>query len=378
MPTFHQQLMRSRCILYVVERELLPRVDAACRLLCGLLWGVLLVLSGPAAMGHDQPLERFQATQVEMGVPFRLSLYAPDKTTAKGAIDAAFARIQQLNSILSDYDESSELSRLSAASPTPEPVPISQDLWNVLDRSQSLARQTDGAFDVTVGPYVRLWRRARRQQEMPSPERLAEARAAVGYQNLVLDADKRSALLKAPHMRLDLGGIAMGYAVDEAMKVLRAHGITRALIDASGDILASGPPPGKPGWTISVMPFAEDDSSSDRALTREILLANAAVTSAGDAFQHVVLDGKRYSHIVDPKTGLGLTNQTAVIVIARDCLTADSLDTAASVLEPDAALKLIEVTPGAAGLVARKSSDTVETVSLLETEDFAKYTTPKK
>ncbi len=373
MPTFHHQLMQSRCILYVVERELLRKVDAACRLLCGLLWGVLLALSGPAALGHDPPLERFQATQVEMGVPFRILLYAPDKSTAKGAFDVAFARIQELNAILSDYDEQSELSRLSAASPTPKPVPISQDLWNVLDRSQSLARQTEGAFDVTVGPYVRLWRRARRQREMPSDERLAEARAAVGYEHLVLDANERTALLKVPHMRLDLGGIAMGYAVDEAMKVLREHGITRALIDASGDILASDPPPGKAGWTVSVMPFADNDS-----LAREILLANAAITSAGDAYQHVVLNGKRYSHIVDTRTGLGLTNQTAVIVIAPDCLTADSLDTAASVLAPEAALKLIESAPGAAGLVARKSGDTTESVSSLETRDFAKYAMPKK
>ena len=208
---------------------------------------------------------------------------------------------------------------------------------------------------------------------MPSAERLAEARAAVGYQLLVLDPEHRTVRLTAPHMRLDLGGIAMGYAVDEAMKVIRAHGITRVLIDASGDILAGDPPPGKDGWTIAVMPFADDE-----ALVHEITLANAAITSAGDTYQHVVLDGKRYSHIVDPKTGLGLTTQTAVIVIAPDCITADSLDTAASVLEPAAALKLIESTPGAAGLVARKSGDTVEAVSVIETKDFAKYAMPKK
>lgn len=349
---------RSSYLLYVASRRFSrPEIIA-----CGFVWGVLLVLSGLAAAADDPPLERFQATQVEMGVPFSISLYAPDKSTAKGAFAAAFARIQELNSILSDYDSASELSRLSAASPTPQPVPISRDLWNVLERSQQLARHTDGAFDVTVGPYIRLWRRARRQKEMPPADRLAEARAAVGYEKLVLDAEQHTVRLTAPGMRLDLGGIAMGYAVDEAMKVLRAHGIDRALIDASGDILASGPPPGKQGWTILVSPFADDDS-----LGREILLADGAVTSAGDAFQHVVLDGQRYSHIVDPKTGLGLTNQTAVIVLARDCLTADSLDTAASVLEPAAALKLIESTPGAAGLVARKVDGRVES---FETKGF--------
>ncbi len=357
-----KQASRLRGIRVVVLRKLLQGVIASC--------GVLLVLSNPAVVAAEPKLERFEATQVEMGVPFKILLYAADKTAAKAALDAAFARISQLDDLLSDYDPDSELSALSAGSPNAEGIRVSDDLWNVLVRSQSLAEQTGGAFDVTVGPYVRLWRRSRRQQEMPSAERLAEARAAVGYQLLVLDPKQRTVRLTAPNMRLDLGGIAMGYAVDEAMKVLREQGITRALIDASGDILASGPPPGKAGWTISVMPFADDDS-----LAREILLAGAAVTSAGDSYQHVVLDGKRYSHIVDPKTGLGLTNQTAVIVIAPDCLTADSLDTAASVLEPEAALKLIESAPGTAGLVARKSGDTV---SVIETKDFAKYAMPKK
>lgn len=332
------------------------------RVLFVLLWGVVFALSAagqpvvakpPAA---DQELKRFQSTQVEMGVPFKVLLYAPDESAAKGAFDAAFSRIAELNSLLSDYDPHSELSRLSKASPMPRPRPISPDLWLVLERSQQLARQTDGAFDVTVGPYIRLWRRARRQQQMPSPERLAEARASVGYRHLVLDAQHRTAQLTAPRMQLDLGGIAIGYAVDEAMQVLRRHGITRALIDASGDILAGDPPPGERGWKVAIDPVAEDDAPS-----REMLLAGGAVTTAGDAFQHVVLDGKRYSHIVDPRTGLGLTDQIAVTVIARDCLTADSLDTAVSVLGVEAGLKLIEATPGAAAIFVRPQGDTYET-----------------
>ncbi len=331
-------------------------------------WGVLLVLSGNHDLWAAEPgLERFEATRVEMGVPFKILLYAADKTAAKAAFDAAFARISQLDDLLSDYDPDSELSRLSAASPTKQPVSLGPDLWNVLERAQSLARRTDGAFDVTVGPYVRLWRRARRQKEMPSPERLAEARAAVGYQHLVLDSDARSAMLNVANMRLDLGGIATGYAVDEALKVLRAQGITRALIDASGDIAASDPPPGKPGWLVAIIPLAEAGSP-----TRDLLLANAAVTTSGDAFQHVVLDGRRYSHIVDPKTGWGLTTQTAVTVIARDCITVDSLATAASVLGPDAGLALIHEVPGAAGFIVCNNAGQIET---FETPDFKNHVT---
>ncbi len=276
------------------------------------MWGVCLALSGwlaPSCGGAE--LERFQSTQIEMGVPFKIILYAADETTAKGAFAAAFSRIHALNGILSDYDPQSELSRLSQTSPAAAGVPVSDSLWHVLARSQALAHETGGAFDVTVGPYIRLWRRARRQKQMPSEERLSAARAAVGYRQLMLDPEHHTAQLLRPEMRLDLGGIAMGYAVDEALAELRKRGITRALIDASGDIGVGDPPPDKLGWTIGVIPLSEDG-----APTREICLANAAVTTSGDAFQHVVIDGRRYSHIVDPRTGLGLTDRSGVTVIA--------------------------------------------------------------
>lgn len=291
-----------------------------------------------------------------MGVPFKIILYAADEAAAKGAFEAAFARIAALDRILSDYDPQSELSRLSRTAGSGRKTPLSGDLWNVLARAQALARQTDGAFDVTVGPYVRLWRRARRQKQLPDDERLAQARNAVGYNWLRLDANDRSAQLVRGDMRLDLGGIAMGYAVDEALAVLGQRGITRALVDASGDIAVGDPPPGKSGWTIGVVPLAADGTPSVT-----IKLAHAAVTTSGDAFQHVEIDGRRYSHIVDPRTGLGLSDQSGVTVIAPDCITADSLATATSVLGPQAGLQLIEGTPGAAALIVRQADNGVET-----------------
>jgi thiamine biosynthesis lipoprotein len=315
-------------------------------------------------------LLRFEATQPQMGVPFKIILYARDEQAANAAFDAAFARIAQLNSVLSDYDPASELSRLSRTSGTNARVALGADLWRVLARSQELAERTDGAFDVTVGPYVRLWRRARRSKEMPTAERMAAARAAVGHQFLQLDAQGHTAELLRPGMRLDLGGIAMGYAVDEALAVLKSRGITRVLIDASGDIGVGDPPPGKNGWAISAVPLSEEGTPS-----REILLANAAVTTSGDAFQHVVIGGRRYSHIVDPRTGLGLSDQTGVTVIARDCITADGLATAVSVLGPIAGLKLVEGTPGAAALIVRPRDGAPE---VFESKHFAEFVVDQK
>lgn len=293
-----------------------------------------------------------------MGQPIKIILYAPDEPSANRAAEAAFDRIAQLDRVMSDYQPESELSRLSATAGSGRAVPVSDDLWRVLDRSQRLAERTDGAFDITVGPYVRLWRRARREKELPTDARLDEARRAVGYRHLRLDEPGRTAELLVPGMRLDLGGIAVGYAVDEAMAVLRQQGIARALIDASGDILVSEPPPGETGWTIGIGPL-----DAEGAPSRYLHLRMAAVTTSGDAFQHVVIGGRRYSHIVDPHTGLGLTDRSSVTVVADDCITADSFATAVSVLGPKRGLELIDDTPGAAALIVRNIDEKIETTA---------------
>lgn len=301
---------------------------------------------------------RYHYERVLMGSPVKLILYSETEASANLAAEAAFDRIATLDRILSDYKTDSELSKLSATAGSGKNVPVSGELWTVLDRAQQLAKATGGAFDITVGPYVRRWRRARRNKEFPSAERLAEARQAVGFKKLELNHKGRTAQLLAAGMRLDLGGIATGYAVDEAMKVLTQHGVRRALIDASGDILVSEPPPGASGWKIGIAPLEPAGPPS-----RYVSLHNMAVTTSGDAFQHVVFNGKRYSHIVDPQTGLGLTDSSTVVVIAPDCITADSQATAVSVLGPAKGLKLIESTAQAAAMIVRNRDGAVETFS---------------
>jgi thiamine biosynthesis lipoprotein len=276
---------------------------------------------------------------------------------ANRAAADAYGRVAELNKKLSDYDPESELSLLSATSGKLDPVPVGRDLAKVLERSQRLAVATDGAFDITVGPLTKMWRSARRTKTFPPDARLAEARAAVGYRNLVLDRDARTATLLVPNMRLDLGGIAMGYAADEALKVVAAHGIKSAMIDASGDIVCSAAPPGEQGWKIGIAPLTESNGPP----SRYVWLADRALTTSGDAFQFVEIDGKRYSHIVDPRTGLGLTTRSSVTVIAPDCLTADSLATAVSVLGPARGLDLFELTKGAEALIVVAGDDGVQT-----------------
>lgn len=313
----------------------------------------------PVATEPQPPLERFEFTKPQMGVPFRIVLYGPDEATATRAAEAAFARVEELNAILSDYETDSELNELSRTAGEGRSVSLSPDLWAVLHRAQALARITGGAFDVTVAPAANLWRRARRLNAMPDPERLARARALVGHEKLYLNPRQRTARLFLPGMSLDLGGIAKGYAIDEALIILRQHGLPRALVAAGGDTVVGDPPPDRDAWRVEVTALDVPDAPPVQYLS----LANAAVATSGDLFQRLEIDGKRYSHIVDPRTGIGLTDHSLVTVVAPDGITADSLATAVSVLGPEEGLQLIKNSPGTAAYIVRQPRDEIQVIA---------------
>ncbi len=317
------------------------------------VFGLLLSVAGAARAGE----ERFVFEKAEMGMPFHVTLYAPDAATARAGADAAFARIAELNAVCSDYDSDSELSRLSRTSGQGKAVQLSNDLWRVLARAQWFAEQTDGALDATVGPVVGLWRNARRKQALPSAERLAELRQRVGFKNLRLDAGARTAELLLPEMRLDLGAIAKGYAADEALAVLRARGLPRALVGSGGDMAAGDPPPDQPGgWRVEVAPLDVSGAPPPQI----VLLAHCGIATSGDVFQRVEIDGVRYSHIVDPHTGMGLTDHGLVTIVAGDCMTADAMATAVSVLGPRRGFEFVELTPGAAAHFVHQPAQSIE------------------
>lgn len=263
-----------------------------------------------------------------MGVQARLVVYAPTEQAALEACRAAYHRIAQLDDIMSDYRPASELMRLCAKAGS-GPVPVSPELFVVLQRSQEVAQRSQGAFDVTIGPLVKLWRQARKDGQLPSSEELRKVKTLVGYDKIKLDPEKRTVELLVPGMKLDLGGIAKGYACDQAIAVLRQHGITQAVCEMGGDIVVSDAPPGTSGWIIEVT----NDLPGHKS--REITVQNAAISTSGDTEQFVVIDGKRYSHIVDPRTGLGLTERSLVTIVADQGLTNDPLSTAVSILGPE-------------------------------------------
>lgn len=282
--------------------------------------------SAPSASGTAGTPRRLEFVAPHMGTLFRIVLFAADETDARAAATAAFARVGELNRLMSDYDPQSELMRLERQ-PAGTAVVVSAELFDVLQRSQRLAAASDGAFDVTLGPVVRLWREARRTRRRPTDSERDAARRTVGHEKLRLDPAKRTVTLLAPGMQLDLGGIAKGFAADEALAVLHRLGFAQAMVAASGDLALGDAPPGAPGWKVEIAPFKQP-------LPEPLVLvaANVGISTSGDTEQFVEIGGVRYSHIVDPATALGLTAPVAVTVIARNAAQADSLATAGSVL----------------------------------------------
>jgi len=315
-----------------------------------------LVLAGiPAIADEPAPksppteskrLERYEFMQIQMGVPFRITLYGSDMGSANSAARDAYRRIKQLNAIFSDYDPDSELSRLCQLSGPGKPIAIGPDMQEVISRSLSLSQASDGAFDVSVGPIVKLWRKARRKQRLPDPGELENALPLVGYQSIHFDPDAKTVELLKPGMQLDFGGIAKGYAASEALKVLKQHGMTRALVAGAGDIVAGDPPPDREAWKVGIASLQKPNEEP----TEFIHLANASVSTSGDAYQVTVVDGVRYSHIVDPKTGIGLTRQSSVTVIASEGVIADGVASAVSILGPKRGMKLVESMKGVEAL----------------------------
>jgi FAD:protein FMN transferase len=326
-----RQLIRRRW------RSILSSIGAACAA------GVVAADAGS--------LERFSYAEPHMGTTVSIELYAAGRARGDAAARAAFGRVRELDRRLSDYDGESELMRASRAA-VGQPVHVSPDLFQVLSLAQAFSERTGGAFDVTAGALTRLWRRARRQGALPGDDEIAAAQAVSGYRRLRLDAASRSMQLETAGTRVDLGGIGKGYAADRALEAMRELGVTRALVAAGGDIAVGDAPPGTGGWTVAVASL--DASTPAPAPADRLFLANAGVSTSGDAEQWVEIDGTRYSHILDPRTGRPLTGQRSVTVVAPDATTSDMLATTVCVLGREAGAELVERIDGASALIGIK------------------------
>ncbi len=269
-----------------------------------------------------------------MGTRFAISCYHGDAELVAKAVAAAFVEAERINDTASDYIPDSELLSIGKVPPG-TPVRIPPLLFGLLEEAWAQAEKTGGLFDPTVGPLTRLWRESRRRKALPDAATLARAKAAVGWRKLVLDPAESTATFTVPDMRLDLGGIAKGQAADRMLAILEKSGVPRSSVTAGGDIRMGEPPPGKEGWNIGVR-----NRDVDRNAT-ELLLRDKAVSTSGDLRQFIEIGGVRYSHIIDPATGLGLTQPMAATVIAPTATISDALATACCIADRETAKRLV-------------------------------------
>ncbi|MBC6489714.1 hypothetical protein BC349_01940 [Flavihumibacter stibioxidans] len=277
---------------------------------------------------YAQP-KRYSFTEPKMGAPFTIVLYAADSSTAASVSEDCFHLVDSLVLIFSDYIDSSELNRLcAAAGKNNPPFPVSPALFDILKISARAYNLSNGSFDITLGPLSRLWRRARKENSWPPADTVKATLALTGFHKVQLDTVTRMVILTQPGMQLDLGGIAQGYIAQKVTERIRLYGIGNALVNVSGDIVTIGAPPGKEGWTVAI----NAPRSEEEFLPQNLLITNKAVTTSGDIYQYILHNGKKYSHVINPKTGYGITSQRNVTVIANDGTTADWLTKAISLM----------------------------------------------
>jgi thiamine biosynthesis lipoprotein len=308
-----------------------------------------------------------------MGTIFQLLIWAPDQQKADDAAEAAWARIDSLNQTLSDYDPQSELNRLSRLTdngPMKETVAVSDDFYVLLQHSIDAARLSDGAFDITVGPLTRLQRSSRKSGKLPDPAALKDAMSRIGWRYLRLDPRGHRVQLLHERMQLDVGGIAKGFTSELVIKLLHDRGITRALCGAAGDIATGDPPPGRDNWRIAIQSLKAPDQTSDY-----LRVHNYGVSTSGDTYRSAVVDGKRYSHVIDPRTGLGLTVRIGVSTVAPEAVTADWTATAISIMGPEKGIAMIDKIPGAAARVITLDDQGSERV--YESKLLAQFLVPR-
>ena len=314
------------------------------RIAIGIIVGVGLIAA--LYFWPERRVEADSGRRLVMGTFARVVAVAADSSTAKKCIEAALAKIQKVDELMSDYKSDSEISEVNRDG-AKRPVKVSESTYEVLRRSVEFSKLTGGAFDVTVGPLVDLWRAAGEANSVPSDNELAAARVRVGYEKLILDANEMSVRFAVEGMRIDLGGIAKGYAIDRAIEAMQSSGAAGGMVEIGGDIRCFGVPAGhKDSWLVGLQdPCKAVEGIGTGELLLKLKLVNGAVATSGDYQQFILIEGKRHSHIIDRKTAAGAQGLSSATIIANSATDADALATAVSVMGAEKGLALIETIP---------------------------------
>lgn len=317
----------------MVKRKHIAFVVAFFFIIAGLLTFLLV-----SQKGYKKPSGKpsyITQTQLIMGTTVTIKAEA-----SPGDVQQAFEAIKKINFLMNDYDPQSEISTLSRK----RELKVSSDLKEVILRAIHFSRLTEGAFDITVGPLVSLWQKMEKEGRLPTPEQIRDALSVVGYQDIKVSDD--TIVLGRKGMRLDVGGIAKGYAVDKAIEVLKERGIKNALVDAGGDMYCLGNgPDGK--WRVGIQHPRKMEKVAEI-----IEVKDRGVATSGDYRRYYSIKGRRFGHIIDPVTGWTVQDRPdSVTIIAPDATSADALATGVFVLGPEKGMKLINNLPEVEGMI---------------------------
>lgn len=310
---------------------------------------MLLTMRAPAPAGAAPDGESALLGRPMLGTLVETEAYHPDRALARAALRAGFDRIDDVDRLMSVFREDSEISRVNRAAGT-EPVPVTGDTGRVLSEARAIAVHTAGALDVTVLPLMQLWKAAVIGGRPPSPAALDRTRRGVGIAtHLTLDDGGSTAFLKEPGAGIDLGGIAKGFAVDLAVEALHARGITSGIVNAGGDLRVIGRAATGGSWRVGLRHPLRPDT-----LLLSVLVEDEGVATSGNYIRYFEIGGRRYGHVLDPRTGTPAETALSVTVIAPSAMRADGFATGALAHGAEGALELIE-RAGLDGIVVTRS-----------------------
>lgn len=315
-------------------------------------WAMKLIVIGATAIiagGCSKPVTPEVKVKELMGTFVSITAWGAEKEAVQTAIDQAFLEMEKVDYMMSDYKSTSELSRLNREGINE--VKVSEELYGVIKKSVAYSIKTGGAFDITVGPLMKVWNTAANEERAPADEETAKALTLVGYEKLKLEDASSSVKFGVAGMSLDLGGIAKGYALDKAIDKLKELGVENAMVNAGGDVRSTGLRPDGKVWHVAVR-----DPENPGGKTVVLDAPEAAIATSGDYEKFIEVGSEKYSHLMNPKTGKSVECVSATVVAPLGA-DADTLATSICVLGPEKGLELINVTDNTEAMIIMKNGE---------------------
>ena len=326
---------------------------------------VLFLISQVHAFGQIE----YSRVLILMGTRFEITAISDSEENSKKAVNAGIREISRIESLISSWDENSQTSSINRKAGK-EPVKVDKELFDLIYRSQKISNLTQGAFDISFASIEKLWKFDGSMTQLPSPEEIERSVRYIDFRNIILDKDNSTVFLKNEGMRIGFGAIGKGYAANRARKVMEEMGIEHGVVNAAGDLTAWGTQGNGEPWKVGIS--KPDDL---KTVIDWLTVSDNAVVTSGDYEKFVELEGRRYSHIIDPRTGYPTTGIKSVTIICPDAELADGLATSVFVMGPEKGLALINLLKGIECLIITDDNKLI-TSQLLDLNYYDASTDP--